>query len=250
MCLAQSLVMSFHLLFAAFYSQVSSSLTFVEEVAPETIKKSPNLTEISRGESSGESKARHGYPPTSIKPPDEQEVILSPNEQGRTDVLRSDFQQGSPSNDSNSSPKTTDPLSRQPRNPLEILKKTPTTQSLLPTTERHPLDNLPKQHAGTSAQASLLGRDGKPPTIGQSGPSQADAYTESRRTAQHHQLAPSIQRPRSKQPSGQQLMSIPDTQQLASSRRSGRSDRQSARPPTQQGGFFSIFKNCCGGSRQ
>jgi hypothetical protein len=77
--------------------------------------------------------------------------------------------------------------------------------------EHDPLDKLPKQHAGTSAQASLLGQDGRPPTIGQSGRSQANVYPESCRTAQHHQLPPSIQCPRSKQPSSQQLMSIPDT---------------------------------------
>jgi hypothetical protein len=246
----QSLVRFIHPPFAAFCSQVSSFLTFVAEVAPESIKKLPNLTETPRGEASGKSKARHGHPPTSVQPPDEQKAMVSPNEQGRMDVPRSNFQQGSASNDSNLSLKTTDALLRHPRNPTEIPKKTPTTQSPLSTTEHDLLDKLPKQHAGTSAQASLLGRDGRPPTIGQLGQSQADVYPESRRTAQHHQLPPSIQCPRSKQPSGQQLMSIPDIQQLASSRRSGHSDRLPANSPVQQGGFFSIFKNCYGGSRQ
>jgi hypothetical protein len=71
MCQPQSLVRFIHPPFAAFYSQVSLFLTFMAEVAPESIKKLPNLTEMPQGEALGKSKARYRHPPTSVQPPNE-----------------------------------------------------------------------------------------------------------------------------------------------------------------------------------
>jgi len=141
---------------------------------------SPNLTEGPRSESSGESNARPGHPPTSMHTPDEYKALESPNEQGYTDLsheMKGLF--GSSEYATTPSPPQPQPHSklvqahRAVRGSLGPTRtgtgdEPSTTRTSFPFTKRPPLANPTEQDAETDTQSTPPERNGGLSMSGQS----------------------------------------------------------------------------------